>query len=85
MSIWLGTYLNLTYLTILNENFYSYQLCTCNYLSDITKFFVLASALVKVNYFYLFFHQIGSLTNWLANEFVLSNYLLPNCCVPVYV
>ena len=43
MNIRLGTYLNLTHLTILNANFHSYQLnnCNClfNCLSDITKLF----------------------------------------------
>ena len=43
MNIWLETYQNLTHLTILNANFYSYQLnnCNCflNCLSDITKLF----------------------------------------------
>ena len=39
MNIRLGTYLNLTHLTILNANFHFYQLNNCNCLSDITKLF----------------------------------------------
>ena len=45
MNIQLGTYFNLTHLTILNVNFQLYQLnnCNClfNCLSDITKTFLL--------------------------------------------
>ena len=37
MNIWLGTYLNLMHLTILNANFQFYQLNNCNCLSDTTK------------------------------------------------
>ena len=72
------TSLNLRHLPILNANFHFYQLNNCNCHSNITNFFVVASTLEKVNYFYLLSRQIGSPTNWLADKFVPSNCLSPN-------
>ena len=67
MNIWLGTYLNLTHLTILNANFHSYQLNNCNCLfncfSDITKLFCCRFNASKGKLFTSIFPP-----NWLADE-----------------
>ena len=83
MNIRLGTYLNLMHLTILNANFQFYQLnnCNClfNCLCDITKLFCCHFNANEGKLFYLLSRQIGSPTNWLADKFVPSNCLPPNC------
>ena len=65
MNIWLETYLNLTHLTILNANFYSYQLndsnCFFNCLSDITKLFCCHFNTSADKLFLLFLCQIDLL------------------------
>ena len=67
MNIRLGTYLNLTHLTISNANFHSYQLnnCNClfNCLNDITKLFCCRFNASKDKLFLFIFPP-----NWLANE-----------------
>ena len=67
MSIGLGTYLNLTHLTILNTNFHSYQLnnCNClfNCLCDITKLFCCRCNASEGKLFLFIF-----LPNWFANK-----------------
>ena len=70
MNIWLGTYLNLMHLTILNVNFHSYQMNNCNCINDITKNFCCCFNASEGNLFLFIF-----LSNRLADKFVPSNWL----------
>ena len=95
MNIRLGTYLNLTHLTILNANFHSYQLnnCNClfNCLSDITKLFCCRFNASEGKLFLCIFppnqlaeestcRQIGLPTNF--SVLSLAKLVPPNCRVP---